>query len=57
MEERIQLEYMFVKYLKLELFDKEMGKEREFGTADTPAAPGRSEMSQVLHRARRTAMK
>ena len=34
-----------------------MGKEREFGTADTPAAPGRSEMSQVLHRARRTAMK
>ncbi len=26
-EERIQLEYMFVKYLKLELFDKEMGKE------------------------------
>ena len=36
---------------------KEMGKEREFGTADTPAAPGRSEMSQVLHRARRTAMK
>lgn len=36
---------------------REMEKEREFGTVDTPAAPGRSEVSQVLHRARKTAMK
>lgn len=31
-------------------------KEREFGTVDSPAVPGRGEVSQVMHRARKTAM-
>lgn len=32
-------------------------KERELWTVDSPAVPGRGEVSQVMHRARKTAMK